>query len=102
MKKNKSGNIKAFLSAMVICSVTMCGLSVNAVGEDDLQAVTYGNEQIQSVYKVFIDPQQFQKELKSLQESIDKRNENKLDGNYTPEYDEDGNEKNPLPESAEA
>ncbi|MDE6670990.1 MAG: hypothetical protein K2K16_02210 [Ruminococcus sp.] len=102
MKKNKSGNIKAFLSAMVICSVTMCGLSVNAVGEDDLQAVPYGNEQIQSVYKVFIDPQQFQKELKSLQESIDKRNENKLDGNYTPEYDEDGNEKNPLPESAEA
>ena len=55
-----------------------------------------------SVYKVFLDPRQFKKELKSLQESIDKRNAKKLDGNYTPEYDEDGNEKNPLPESAEA
>ncbi|MDE6670993.1 MAG: PASTA domain-containing protein [Ruminococcus sp.] len=55
-----------------------------------------------SVYKVFLDPRQFKKELKSLQEAIDKRNAKKLDGNYTPEFDEDGNEKNPLPESAEA
>lgn len=55
-----------------------------------------------SVYKVFLDPCQFQKELKSLQESIDARNKKKLDGSYKAEYDSDGNEKNPLPESAEA
>ncbi|MDE6833989.1 MAG: PASTA domain-containing protein [Ruminococcus sp.] len=55
-----------------------------------------------SVYKVFLDPKQFKKELESLQESIDKRNEKKLKGEYKAEYDEDGNEKNPLPESAEA
>lgn len=54
-----------------------------------------------SVYKVFLDPSQFKKELESLQESIDSRNKKKLDGNYTPEYDEDGNEINPLPESSE-
>ncbi|MCM1507577.1 MAG: penicillin-binding transpeptidase domain-containing protein [Ruminococcus flavefaciens] len=55
-----------------------------------------------SVYKVFLDPRQFQKELKSLQESIDSRTKKKLDGDYKAEYDEDGNELNPLPESAEA
>ncbi|MDE6034325.1 MAG: PASTA domain-containing protein [Ruminococcus sp.] len=55
-----------------------------------------------SVYKVFLDPRQFKKELKSLQESIDRRNEKKLNGEYTPEYDENGKEKKPLPESAEA
>lgn len=54
-----------------------------------------------SVYKVFLDPSQFKKELESLQESIDSRNKKKIDGNYTPEYDEDGNEINPLPESSE-
>ena len=54
-----------------------------------------------SVYKVFLDPSQFKKELESLQESIDSRNKKKLDGNYPPEYDDDGNEINPLPESSE-
>lgn len=55
-----------------------------------------------SVYKVFLDPRQFQKELKSLQESIDKRNKEKLAGDYKPKFDDDGNELNPLPESADA
>lgn len=55
-----------------------------------------------SVYKVFLDPRQFQKELKALQESIDKRSKEKLDGTYKPKYDGDGNELNTLPESAEA
>lgn len=55
-----------------------------------------------SVYKVFLDPRQFQKELEALQKSIDSRNKKKLDGNYKAEYDEDGNEINPLPESSEA
>lgn len=54
-----------------------------------------------SVYKVFLDPSQFQKELDSLQDSIETRNKKKLDGDYIPEYDEDGNEINALPESAE-
>ncbi len=54
-----------------------------------------------SVYKVFLDPSQFQKELDSLQDSIETRNKKKLDGDYIPEYDEDGNEINTLPESAE-
>lgn len=55
-----------------------------------------------SVYKVFLDPRQFQKELKALQESIDNRNKKKLDGDYEAEYNSDGSEKNPLPESSEA
>ncbi|MDE7139022.1 MAG: PASTA domain-containing protein [Ruminococcus sp.] len=55
-----------------------------------------------SVYKVFLDPRQFQKELKSLQESIDKRNKEKLAGDYKPKFDDDGNELNPLPESSDA
>lgn len=55
-----------------------------------------------SVYKVFLDPRQFQKELKSLQKSIDSRNKKKLDGDYKPEYDENGNEIDALPESSEA
>lgn len=55
-----------------------------------------------SVYRVFLDPRQFKKELEALQDSIDSRNKKKLDGDYKAEYDEDGNELNPLPESAEA
>ncbi len=54
-----------------------------------------------SVYQVFLDPNQFQKEMKALQTSIDNRNKKKLDGDYKAEYDEDGNELNPLPESAD-
>ena len=55
-----------------------------------------------SVYKVFLDPRQFQTELESLQESIDKRNKEKSEGTYKPEFDKDGNEINTLPESADA
>lgn len=55
-----------------------------------------------SVYKVFLDPCQFQKELKSLQKSIDKRNKEKAAGDYKPKFDEDGNELNTLPESSDA
>ncbi len=54
-----------------------------------------------SVYKVFLDPRQFKTELKSLQESIDKRNKEKLAGTYKPKFDENGNELNPLPESSD-
>lgn len=55
-----------------------------------------------SVYKVFLDPKQFKKELETLQKSIDSRNKKKLNGDYKAEYDEDGNEINTLPESADA
>lgn len=54
-----------------------------------------------SVYKVFLDPRQFKTELKSLQESIDKRNKEKLAGTYKPKFDENGNELNTLPESSD-
>ncbi|MDE6091727.1 MAG: peptidoglycan glycosyltransferase, partial [Ruminococcus sp.] len=54
-----------------------------------------------SVYKVFLDPRQFKTELKSLQESIDKRNKEKLEGTYKPKFDENGNEINTLPESSD-
>lgn len=55
-----------------------------------------------SVYKVFLDPKQFKKELETLQKSIDSRNKKKLNGDYKAEYDENGNEINTLPESADA
>ena len=46
MKKNKSGNLKVILSALLICTVTVCGQSVQAVGDDDLQAVPLDTEPI--------------------------------------------------------
>ena len=55
-----------------------------------------------SVYKIFLDSTRFRSEMEDLQERIDKRNRDKSSGDYKPEYDEDGNELNPLPESAEA
>lgn len=55
-----------------------------------------------SVYKVFLDPERFRQDLESLQKRIDQRNAEKLNGTYEPEYDENGNEKNQLPVSAEA
>ncbi len=55
-----------------------------------------------SVYKVFLDPVHFREDLVTLQKKIDKRNEDKKNGAYTPEYDEKGVEINALPESADA
>lgn len=54
-----------------------------------------------TVYKIFIDPAAFKEDLESLQKRINKRNEDKANGTYTPEYDENGQEINVLPESAE-
>lgn len=55
-----------------------------------------------SVYKVFLDPTRFKEDLESLQKAIDKQNAEKLDGSYEPQYDEDGNQTDLLPVSAEA
>ena len=55
-----------------------------------------------SVYKIFLDPTHFKTEMEELQKSIDTRNAKKLAGTYTPQYNDDGTEKNPLPVSAEA
>lgn len=54
-----------------------------------------------SVYKVFLDPKLFKDEMESLDKKILKRNADKASGQYVPEYDEDGNEMNVLPESTE-
>ncbi|MDE6034322.1 MAG: sporulation protein [Ruminococcus sp.] len=45
MKKNKSGNLKIILSALMICTVTVCGQSVQAV-DDDLQALPLDTEPV--------------------------------------------------------
>lgn len=55
-----------------------------------------------SVYKIFLDPMRFRSEMTDLQERIDKRNRDKSNGDYKPEYDDEGNELDPLPDSAEA
>ncbi len=55
-----------------------------------------------SVYKIFLDPTKFREELKDMQKEIDKREKEKAAGTYKPEYDENGNEIDPLPESADA
>lgn len=55
-----------------------------------------------SVYKVFLDPQRFRSDLEELQKKIDKRNADKASGDYQPQYDEEGNEIDQLPESASA
>ena len=54
-----------------------------------------------TVYKVILDPSCFKDELTDLQKRIDKRNADKLSGNYVPKYDENGNELDVLPESTE-
>ena len=53
-----------------------------------------------TVYKVYLDPSMFKTELEGLQKRIDKRNKDKKNGDYKPEYDENGVEKNALPESS--
>ena len=54
-----------------------------------------------SVYRIFLDPQNFRQELEDLEERIKKRNSDKAKGSYVPKYDEDGNELDVLPESVE-
>lgn len=55
-----------------------------------------------TVYNVFLDPSMYKNELEELQKRIDKRNADKKNGDYKPEYDENGVEKNALPESSYA
>lgn len=55
-----------------------------------------------TVYKVFLDPSMYKTELEELQKRIDKRNNDKKNGDYKPEYDKDGVEINGLPESSQA
>ena len=54
-----------------------------------------------SVYKVFLDPTKFREELESVQKKIEKRNKEKADGTYVPQYDENGVEIDTLPESSD-
>ena len=54
-----------------------------------------------SVYKVILDPSCFKDELSDLTKRIEKRNADKLSGNYVPKYDNEGNELDVLPESTE-
>ncbi len=54
-----------------------------------------------TVYKIFIDPQSFQEDMKNLGKLIEKRNADKANGTYTPVYDEEGNETNVLPASTD-
>ncbi|MDE5936359.1 MAG: PASTA domain-containing protein [Ruminococcus sp.] len=63
-----------------------------------------------SVYKVFLDPKQFRKDIEFLQERIDKRNEQIRNGTYKPAVETTTNEngeqvqvivEDPLPSSAE-
>ena len=55
-----------------------------------------------SVYKVFLDPKRFRDDMDELAKAIDKRNSEKADGTYTPQYDEEGNEIGALPASTDA
>lgn len=55
-----------------------------------------------TVYKVFLDPSMYETELEAFQKRIDKRNSDKKNGDYKPEYDENGVEINGLPESSMA
>ncbi|MBE6856584.1 MAG: peptidoglycan glycosyltransferase [Ruminococcus sp.] len=55
-----------------------------------------------SVYKVFIDPKRFAEDMEYLQKAIDKQNAEKLAGTYIPDFDEEGNQTDLLPVSAEA
>ncbi|MBR4626203.1 MAG: PASTA domain-containing protein [Ruminococcus sp.] len=54
-----------------------------------------------TVYKVILDPSCLRDEMKDLEKRIAKRNSDKQSGNYVPEYDEEGKEKNVLPASVE-
>lgn len=54
-----------------------------------------------TVYKVILDPSCLRDEMKELEKSIKKRNSDKANGNYTPQYDEEGKEIGVLPASVE-
>lgn len=54
-----------------------------------------------SVYKVILDPSCFKDNLADLQKRIEKRNADKLSGNYVPKYDAEGKEIDVLPESTD-
>ncbi len=55
-----------------------------------------------TVYKIFIDPQSFKEDLDRLEKLINKRKVDVASGTYTPVLDENGNDKNKLPESIDA
>lgn len=55
-----------------------------------------------SVYKVFLDPTRFKRDLEALQDEIDEQNEEKKAGTYVAQFDEEGNQTDILPVSAEA
>lgn len=55
-----------------------------------------------SVYKIFLDPKRFRQDMEEMNERITKRNSEKAEGTYVPKYDEEGNELDVLPESAES
>lgn len=55
-----------------------------------------------SVYKVFLDPQRFKQDMETLQNKIDEQNKEKLNGTYQPVFDQNGNQLDLLPASAEA
>lgn len=55
-----------------------------------------------TVYKIFIDPKNFSEEMTDLQKRIDEQNKKKTEGTYKPEFDEEGNQIDILPVSAEA
>lgn len=52
-----------------------------------------------TVYTVFVDPKQFKEDKERLSKLIEKRNIDKANGEYVPQYDEEGNEKDALPAS---
>ena len=55
-----------------------------------------------SVYRIFLDPKSFREDMENMGERITKRNAEKANNTYVPKYDEDGNEKDVLPESLES
>lgn len=55
-----------------------------------------------SVYKIYLDPKRFKEEMLSLQSRIDKQTEQKKNGTYSPEFDDEGNQLDLLPLSAAA
>jgi stage V sporulation protein D (sporulation-specific penicillin-binding protein) len=55
-----------------------------------------------TVYKVFLDPTKFKEDLIDLQDEIDEQTAEKVAGTYKATFDEDGNQTDVLPVSAEA
>ncbi len=76
-------------------------ISISAHRGSIYDANGYAFAKSATVYKIFVDPQMFREDMKTLQKRIDKRNTDKANGTYTPVYDEEGKEMNVLPASAE-